>query len=127
MNLNVFLNIRGIPKRFDCGHLVALYFRQALGFQTDDWVKVSRWYPKEKEIEYIFNTGIENGFLEVSDDYREGDVIIYRRGDRGACAVCVNDKSAIILEGVSKLIHIERINNKLHHLRHGSLEGQNNA
>ena len=117
-----YLNIKGIPKKFDCCHLAAQYLSKELNIDTSDWNAVSRDYDIRKEAEYIHDELLNLEMIDVEDSYQKGDIIIYKVGKyRAASATCVNNKVALVVWGVSKLTHIERIENKLYHLRHKSM------
>lgn len=117
-----YLQIKGVKKKFDCCHLAAAFLKGELGINTSDWNNVSREYDLRKEAEHIHDEMLKKDMVDVDDSYQKGDIIIYKvRKYRAAVATCVNDKVALVLKRVSEETHIERIDNKLFHMRHKSL------
>jgi hypothetical protein len=117
-----YLQINGVKKKFDCCHLAAAFLKGELGINTSNWNSVSREYDLRKEAEYIHDEMLKVDMVDVDDSYQKGDVIIYSVGKyRAAVATCVNDKVALLLKRVSEETHIDRIENKIFHMRHESL------
>lgn len=117
-----YLQINGVKKKFDCCHLAAMFLHGEVGLDTSKWNDVSRVYDLRKEAEYIHGEMLKVGMIDVNDSYQKGDVIIYSVGKyRAAVATCVNDKVALLLKRVSLETHIDRIENKIFHMRHESL------
>ena len=104
---------------FDCAHLAALYIRSEFDINTDGMDAVSREYDPIKAGECIYKGMIENNMIEVTDNYKKGDVLIYYPNSiGGCCAVCVDDKIALIMGKKSMATHINRLPNIKYHLRH---------
>lgn len=120
-----YLQINGVKKKFDCCHLAAAFLKGELGINTSDWNSVSREYDLRKEAEYIHDEMLKADMVDVDDSYQKGDIIIYKSGKyRAAVATCVDDKVALVLRKLSAETHIERIDNKLFHMRHASKVAQ---
>lgn len=120
-----YLQIKGVKKKFDCCHLAATFLKDELGINTSDWNSVSREYDLRKEAEYIHGEMLKRDMVDVDDSYQKGDIIIYKAGKyRAAVATCVDDKVALVLRKLSAETHIERIDNKLFHMRHASKVAQ---
>ena len=120
-----YLQINGVKKKFDCCHLAATFLKDELGINTSDWNSVSREYDLRKEAEYIHDEMLKVDMIDVDDSYQKGDIIIYKAGKyRAAVATCVDDKVALVLHKLSTETHIERIANKLFHMRHASKVAQ---
>lgn len=120
-----YLQINGVKKKFDCCHLAATFLKDELGINTSDWNSVSREYDLRKEAEYIHGEMLKVDMVDVDDSYQKGDIIIYKVGKyRAAVATCVDDKVALVLRKLSAETHIERIDNKLFHMRHASKVAQ---
>lgn len=121
-----YLQIEGIKKKFDCCHLAAKYLNNELNIDTGDWDAVSSDdYDLRKEAEHIHEEMLKHGMVDVAAPYQKGDIIIYKAGKyRAAVATCVDDKVALVLRKLSAETHIERIDNKLFHMRHASKVAQ---
>ena len=120
-----YLQINGVKKKFDCCHLEAAFLKSELGINTSDWNSVSREYDLRKEAEYIHDEMLKVDMVDVDDSYQKGDIIIYKSGKyRAAVATCVDDKVTLVLRKLSAETHIERIDNKLFHMRHASKVAQ---
>ena len=120
-----YLQINGVKKKFDCCHLAATFLKDEVGINTSDWNSVSREYDLRKEAEYIHDEMLKVDMIDVDDSYQKGDIIIYKAGKyRAAVATCVDDKVALVLHKLSTETHIERIANKLFHMRHASKVAQ---
>ena len=117
-----YLQIKGIEKKFDCCHLAAMFLKGELGINTSNWNDVTRKYDLHEEAKYIHEEMLKHDMVDVDDSYRKGDVIIYKVGKyRASVATCVDNKVALVLKKFSSEIHIDRIENKLFHMRHKSL------
>ena len=116
-----YLLIKCIPKKVDCCHLVAKFYRNEFGIDTSSWDAITRDYDLAKEHEHMFdsfnNTGWEE--IDMNTPCEKGDVILYKTNNgRCGAAVCLDNIQAIVMERVSKLIHIDRIENKKNHFRY---------
>lgn len=110
------------PQTFDCAHLAALFIRNELGIDTNGMDLVSRKYNPSEAGKCIYEGMLQNGMIEVNDGHQKGDVLIYyNENNCGCCAVCIDDKIALIMRRKSMAIHINRLLNIKHHLRHKSL------
>lgn len=122
--LRNFIGIVGYEKVFDCGHLLGKYFKDELGIDLNVEA-IPRNYPTNNEHQYIINALLSVGFVRIPVEgaYQKGDAIVYRADvtNRYCIATCVDDVQALIMRKWSRLIHIDRLENKTQCFRHKSL------
>lgn len=118
-----YLQIPAIRDKFDCCHLAALYLRTELNIDTADWDAVPRVYGLSEEGRRMHEELLKHSMVDVDNSfYKKGDIIVYMHSSqRVSVATCIDDKVALVLNNLSTAIHIERIKNKLYHMRHKQL------
>ena len=130
MSSNTFINLSFDINNFNCAHLASKWFKDVVGadIPVPDFSVLKDWSAQQ-----IFEYLSRHGFVSVEHNipYQRGDGIIYRSELGALCGcVCIDDKIALLFgsnSNKSKLYQIDRIKNKLYHIRYKSVvaEGGN--